>query len=171
MPLAPKGNKRGPLTGLATAAALAFSAVAPSASEPLRTPVLETGESWWYSQNLNSVLAIRPCPQRQLCARVVWYAPHDRRLSDIFNPANRNTTPINMCNFEFPANFERKNPNRWDGRMRVAERNWNVDTRIEAVNPNSLRLRASVYIVATRTENLTRVPVGDTRYTTCRPYL
>jgi hypothetical protein len=171
MPSLPRVQKRHLASGLAAAATLAFApAAAVQADETSKTPALQQGETWWYSQRLDSVLAFRPCPETTLCARVVWYAPHDRRLSDLFNPANRNRTPVNMCNYTFRASFERAGANRWNGRMQVPNRNWNVSIRLDAVDANTLRLHARNGILFS-TENLSRVTVGDARYTTCRPNL
>ena len=169
MPFAVTPTKRAISAGLVSAAALAL-APASAQAQTLRTPVLTEGESWWYSPRLNSVLSFRPCPETTLCARVVWYAPHDRRLSDMFNPANRNTTPVNMCNFNLRASFQRATPNRWTGNMPIPARNWNVSLRIDGVDVNTVRLHARNGIISS-TENLRRVTVGDSRYTNCRPNL
>lgn len=154
--------------GAAAAATLALAPGVALTQETARTPALMQGETWWYSQRLDSVLAFRPCAGATLCARVVWYAPHDRRLSDLFNPDNRNGRPVNMCNYNLQTRFQQASANRLTGNMAVPRRNWNVSLRLDGVDENTLRLHARNGLLFS-TENMRRITVGDSRYTQCRP--
>lgn len=158
-------QRRAQRAGAAAAATLAFT---PAAAEGERTPALTGGETWWYSQSLNSVIAFRPCAERTFCTRVVWHEWHDRRLADTFMPpARAGGRAANVCNYQLQAQFNRVNANRWDGRLHIPARNLNTNLRLEARNDSEIRLTAR-YGVIWRSENLRRVPVGDARYLNCR---
>lgn len=152
--------------GAVAAAALAFVPSA-RADETAHVPALSQQETWWYSQSLNSVLAFRPCPERTLCARIVWREWHDRRLADVFLPQRARGAPVpNMCNYELQAHFNRVNANRYDGRMAIPARNMNVALRLDVRSPQDMRLQARAGLLF-RNETLQRIQVGDMRYTAC----
>lgn len=143
-------------------------AFTPAAASPVPGGALSAGESWWLSPSLNSVLALRPCPQTGLCARVVWYSPGDRRLADTFQPRGWGQPAANMCNYALTARFNRVNDQRYDGQLRIDARNINVNLRIDELDQNSIRMHARAGLLF-RNEVLRRVPVGDSRYAHCRP--
>lgn len=153
--------------GAVAAATLVFVPSA-GADEAPRAPALTQGETWWYSQSLNSVLAFRPCPERNLCARIVWHEAHDRRLADTFEPQQRGAPPANVCNYQLQAQFNRVNSNRWDGRLTIPRRNLSAGLRLDVRSAQEIRLHARAGLLF-RTETLRNVPVGDARYTNCRP--
>ena len=152
--------------GAVAAATLAFIPSA-RADEATHVPALGQQETWWYSQSLNTVLAFRPCPERTLCARIVWREWHDRRLADTFMPnRDRNAPVANMCNYQLQAHFNRVNGNRYDGRLSIPARNINATLRLDIRNPQEMRLHARAGLLF-RNETLVRINVGDTRYTAC----
>lgn len=152
--------------GAVAAATLAFIPSA-RADEAARLPDLTQQETWWYSQSLNTVLSLRPCPERTLCARIVWREWHDRRLADTFLPRRERNAPVpNICNYHLRAHFNRVNANRYDGTMNIPARNMNVSLRIDVRSAQQIRLQAFAGFLF-RNETLQRVNVGDVRYTTC----
>lgn len=153
--------------GAVAAATLAFIPAA-RADEAAHVPALAQQETWWYSQSLNTVLAFRPCPERTLCARIVWREWHDRRLADVFQPRRDRNAPVpNMCNYQVQAQFNRVNANRYDGRMTIPARNMNVSLRVDVRNAQEIRLQARAGLLF-RNETLQRITVGDARYTACQ---
>jgi uncharacterized protein (DUF2147 family) len=164
---APKLRQRYSALGMAFALA-----VGPQMAQGTETSLTE-GTTYWKTNIVDSVIALRPCPESGVCGKIVWINPEDRDAFDYFgDPAVARDRRIDaqdiqsLCGYSPKMAFEQVAPNQWKGTMDIRGKGVTANMAATQISENELRIRVSKFIFS-ETDTWTRVTKNDPRYPHC----
>jgi len=145
---------------------LAFALTAPPA-EARATGPMDGEETYWKTNIVDAVIALRPCPETGICGKLVWANPQDRKLKDYFGDPKRHGAE-NFCGYSPRLSFRQVAPDRWKGTMEMRGYNIhaNMDVRMEGTD--KLHVKASKFLFS-ESDTWHRVEKNDPRYPHCAP--
>ncbi len=142
---------------------LAFALAAPPSHA--RAIDLMREESYWKTNIVDAVIALRPCPETGICGEIVWANPEDRKLQDYFGDPNR-TRDENLCGYSPRIDFRQVADNRWKGTMEMRGYNIHANMDVTLTGNDALHVKASKFIFS-ETDTWRRVAKNDPRYPHC----
>jgi len=142
---------------------LAFALAAPPATA--RAVDLTREETYWKTNIVDAVIALRPCPETGICGKIVWTNPQDRKLQDYFGDPKR-AGDENLCGYSPRISFRQVAADRWKGTMEMRGYNINANMDVTLTGTDTLHVKASKFIFA-ETDTWRRVEKNDPRYPHC----
>lgn len=166
---AAKSDSRG-ITGVdkrrSTSLILAFGLAFSGAAHAKAGGMPET-ETYWKTNIVDAVIALRPCPETTICGEIVWTNPADDKAQTYFGDPNKSGAE-NLCGFSPRMQFEQVAPNHWRGTMEMRGQRITANIDAQLMNETTLKIRASKFIFS-ETDTWTRISRNDPRYPHCRP--
>lgn len=161
-------NRKAPATALVAAAL-----VAPASTSAQDISSLMQGETYWKTNMVDAVIALRPCPETTVCARLVWFNPADDNLHTYFGVAGqRARTPEQLssafCNFSPRMSLTQTSPTTGQGTLHARGMRMTFNLQATVVSDQRIDVRVSKAIV-TKRDTWTRVSATDPRYPHCAP--
>ena len=144
---------------------LAFALAAPPTNAAAVDLTRE--ESYWKTNIVDAVIALRPCPATGICGEIVWTNPSDRKLQSYFGDPGR-AGDENLCGYSPRIDFKQVAPNRWKGTMEMRGYNINANMDVTLTGTDTLHVKASKFIFS-ETDTWQRVAKNDPRYPQCKP--
>lgn len=151
------------------AAALTF----PTSTSAQDISSLTQGETYWKTNIVDAVIALRPCPESTVCGRLVWFNPADDNLHTYFGiPGQRARTPEQLrstfCNFSPRMSLTQTSPTTGQGTLQSRGMRMTFNLQATVVSDQRIDVRISKAIV-TKRDTWTRVSDTDARYPHCAP--
>jgi len=163
--LAPNLRKR------CSALSMAFALVA--TPQAVQAAGITEGTTYWKTNLVDTVIALKPCPKTGVCGKIVWINPQDQDAYDYFgDPAKihgrrMNTQDIqSLCGYSPKIDFKQVAPNQWTGTMEVRGKGVTANMEATQISENELRIRISKFIFS-ETDTWKRVAKNDPRYPHC----
>lgn len=122
-------------------------------------------ETYWKTNLVDAVIALRPCPETGICGKFVWTNPNDRKLQTYFGDPNR-AGDENLCGYSPSIDFKQVAPNRWKGTMEMRGYNIRANMDVSLSGTDTLQVKASKFIFS-ETDTWQRVSKNDPRYPHC----
>ncbi len=134
---------------------------------------LTEGETYWKTNIVDAVIALRPCPETTVCARLVWFNPQDSNLHTYFGvPGQSARTPEELqrtfCNFSPRMSLRQTSATTGEGTLDSRGMRMTFNLRATIVSDQRIDVRISKAIISKR-DTWTRVSPTDARYPHCTP--
>lgn len=155
----PAGKRSG--ASLILAFGLAVTGAAQAQAE------MPTEETYWKTNIVDAVIALRPCPETTICGKLVWHNPADPKAQEYFGDPSRPGAE-NLCGFSPRMQFEQVAPNSWRGTMEMRGRRMTVNMHAQLLDDATLKIKASKFIFS-ENDTWKRVDKNDPRYPHCHP--
>lgn len=154
-------------------AAFAVACAAPASTSAQDISALTQGETYWKTNIVDAVIAMRPCPETTVCARLVWFNPEDDNLHTYFGiPGQRAQTPEQLrrsfCNFSPRMTFTQTSPTTGEGTLDARGMRMTFNIRATLINDRQIDMRISKAFI-TKRDKWTRIDANDPRYPHCTP--
>lgn len=158
---------------LKMSAVLASAAAMPATTSAQDISSLTAGETYWKTNIVDAVIALRPCPETTVCARLVWFNPQDENLHTYFGVhGQRARTPQELqstfCNFSPRMSLRQTSPTTGEGTLDSRGMRMTFNLRATLVSDQRIDVRISKAIISKR-DTWTRVSPTDARYPHCAP--
>lgn len=159
---------KAPIT-LLTVGALAASV--PASAQDISS--LTQGETYWKTNIVDAVIALRPCPETTVCARLVWFNAQDENLHTYFGVAGQRARTQQelqrtFCNFSPRMSLRQTSPTTGEGTLDSRGMRMTFNLRATLVSDQRIDVRISKAIISKR-DTWTRVSPTDGRYPHCTP--
>jgi hypothetical protein len=141
-------------------------------------------ETLWRTEYLDTVLALRPCPETGVCGYVYWVNPKDRKIYNyLADPEdkkknNRQTQRrsqryrpteediLKVCGHAPRMRFNQIAADRWGGKLELRGANITVDVDVTVLSDSELKVVSSKAFFKKK-EKWTRVEKNDPRFPKC----
>lgn len=155
------------------ASALTLAMTLPTTASAQDISSLMQGETYWKTNIVDAVIAMRPCPETTVCARLVWFNPADENLHTYFGiPGQRARTPQELrtafCNFSPRISLNQTSRTTGEGTLHSRAMRMTFNLQATVISDQRIDVRISKAII-TRRDTWTRVSPTDARYPHCAP--
>jgi hypothetical protein len=146
---------------------LAFSCAAITPAVAAEPPA----ETLWKTEYLDTVISLRPCPEKGICHSLYWLNPDDDKITGYFGDPEKKIPGRNgvlaLCGFSPKTDFRQVAADRWEGQMEIRGLPATAGVVVTRLNENEMRVVTSIAIFS-KTEKWVKVDPADARYPKCR---
>lgn len=148
---------------------------------PVALPVsFQTSEeTLWKTEFLDTVIAMRKCPESGVCGQLYWMNPKDEKIieymgekkttfdNDAFaNPSELEKSIQALCGYSPKLQFKQVADGHWKGTMHMRGYGMNVNIDVKVLSETELAVVSSKAFV-TKKETWRKISPNDTRYPKC----
>jgi hypothetical protein len=153
--------------------ALSCGIAAPALAQTQDGVAADGAVTYWKTNIVDAVIALRTCPETGVCGTFVWVNPKDRDAYTFFHDRKqRHRGPVTeadisaLCGFSPRMDFKKVSDNVWEGQMEARGQGFMLNMRATIVDDTHIKVHASKFLLW-KNDIWTRVAADDPRYPHC----